>query len=141
MAEWCCMCRSSWEIGDHLLIHCTAASALWNSVLRSFGVLQVLLDNIAALLFGWYNCFGKHNSKVWNLVPLCLMWNVWREHNMRTFDDEEHSKTKLTELFFGLLFYWARVWGITSELTRADFVVSLTVCLDEEIINCMEIDK
>jgi hypothetical protein len=105
MAEWCCMCRSNWEIGDHLLIHCTAASALWNSVLHFFGVLWVLPNNIAALLFGWYNCFGKHNSKVWNLLPLCLMCNVWHERNMRTFDDEEHSKTKLTELFFALLFY------------------------------------
>ena len=59
-------------------------------------------------------------------MPLCLMWIVWREHNRRTFDDEEHSKTKLTELFFGLLFYWARVWGFTFELSLANFVVSLS---------------
>ena len=75
--------------GDHLLIHCAIASDLWNTVLRSFGVLWVFPDRIENLLFGWHNCFGKHNSEVWNLVPLCLMWTVWRERNRRTFEDED----------------------------------------------------
>uniref|UniRef100_A0A2N9G0Y7 Uncharacterized protein n=1 Tax=Fagus sylvatica TaxID=28930 RepID=A0A2N9G0Y7_FAGSY len=33
MAGWCCMCRSGWETGEHLLIHCTLASDLWYAVL------------------------------------------------------------------------------------------------------------
>jgi hypothetical protein len=37
MAGWCCMCRSDGETRDHLLIHCTLALDLWNSVLCSFG--------------------------------------------------------------------------------------------------------
>jgi hypothetical protein len=41
------------------------------------------------------------------------------------FEDEDHSKTKLSELFFGLLFDWARVWGFTPEVSLANFVVSL----------------
>ena len=36
---------------------------------------------------------------------------------------------KLTELFFGTLFDWARVWGFTSALSLADFVVSLSFSL------------
>ncbi len=126
MAGWYCMCTSGWETGDHLLIHCAIALDLWNTVLRSFRVLWVFPDRIANLLFGWHNCFGKHNSEVWNLVPLCLMWTVWRERNRRTFEDEEHSNTKLTELFFGLLFDWVQVWGFTSEISLADFFVSLS---------------
>ena len=35
--------------------------------------------------------------------------------------------TKLLELFFGLLFDWARVWGFTLELSLANFVVSLSL--------------
>ena len=113
------------ETGNHLLIHCTLASNLWHLILRSFGVLWVFPSNIVDLLFGWFNCFGKLNFSVWNLVPLCLMWIVWRERKSRIFEDEEHSNSKLAEIFFGLLFYWARVWGLTSEVSLLAFVVSL----------------
>jgi hypothetical protein len=89
----------------------------------------VFPDNVANLLYGWYNCFGKQNSLVWNLVPLCLLWIVWRERNSHIFEDKEHSNTKLTELFFGTLFYWARVWGFTSAVSLANFVVSLSFSL------------
>ena len=114
------------ETGSHLLIHCSLASGVWQSVLRSFGVVWVFPDNIINLLYGWYNYFGKHNSSVWNLVSLCLMWIIWRERNSRVFEDKDHSQSKLIELFFGTLFDWARVGGFTSALSLADFVVSLS---------------
>jgi hypothetical protein len=53
------------------------------------------------------------------------MWTIWRERNRCTFEDKEHSTAKLIELFFGLLFDWARVWGLTPTNSLADFVVSL----------------
>ena len=86
LVGWCCMCHNAGETGNHLLIHCTLASDLWHLILRSFGVPWVFPNNIADLLFGWFNCFGKHNCSVGNLVPLCLMWTVWHERNSRIFD-------------------------------------------------------
>ena len=133
LASWCCMYRNAGETGPHLLIHCVMASDLWHLALRSFGVLWVFPNNVADLLFGWFNCFGKHKSSIWNLVPHCLMWIVWRERNSRIFEDEEHSKTKLSELFFGLLFDWARTWRLTSEVSLASFVVSLNFTIDSTI--------
>ena len=53
------------------------------------------------------------------------MWTVWRERNQRTFEDAEHSNFKLIELFFGLLFDWAQVGGLTPMHFLADFVASL----------------
>ena len=53
------------------------------------------------------------------------MWSVWHDRNSRIFEDVEHSKSKLIEIFFGLLFYWAWVWGLTLEISLLDFVVSL----------------
>ena len=126
MAGWCSMCRMDGETGNHLMIHCSLASGLWHTALRYFGVVWVFPDNIINLLYGWYNCFGKHNSAVWNLVPLCPMWTVWRKRNSRVFEDKDHSQAKLTELFFGTLFDWARVWGFTSAVSLADFVASLS---------------
>ena len=126
MAGWCCMCRRDWETGDHLLIHCDVASALWSAALSSFGVFWVFPNQVVDLLFGWHNSFGKHDSEVWNLVPVCLMWTVWLARNRCTFEDEELSIPRLIQLFFGALFDWARVWGFTPMTSLADFVVSLS---------------
>uniref|UniRef100_A0A2N9ESH0 Reverse transcriptase zinc-binding domain-containing protein n=1 Tax=Fagus sylvatica TaxID=28930 RepID=A0A2N9ESH0_FAGSY len=52
MAGWCSMCRLDGETGSHLLIHCSLASGVWQSVLRSFGVVWVFPDNIINLLYG-----------------------------------------------------------------------------------------
>jgi hypothetical protein len=119
------MCRKGWETGEHLLIHCALASDLWSAVLRPFGVCWVFPNSITDLLYGWFNSFGKPDSIIWNLVPLCLMWTIWRERNHCTFDDMEHSTPKLVELFYGLLFDWAQVGGLTPMNSLADFVASL----------------
>ncbi len=95
------------------MLHCALSLGLWSSVLRSFGVLWVLPEKVVDLLFGWRNWFGKHSSEVWNLVPLCLIWTVWHERNKHTFEDTEHSGTKLLELFYGILFDCSRAWGFT----------------------------
>ena len=83
----------------HLLLHCLVARELWNYVLRRFGVDRVISGSILDQVAGWRNWFGKRYSDVWNLVPACVMWSLWRERNMRTFENVELSVEKLVELF------------------------------------------
>ena len=83
---------------DHLLIHCKFAYALWSEALIMFGVQWVMPDTIVSLLFAWRNWLGTYSSKVWNLVPACLMWLVWKERNARTFEDVESPIDKLKTL-------------------------------------------
>ena len=73
------------------------------------------------LLFGWGNWFGKHSSDVWTLVPLCLMWTVWWEHNRRTIEDLDSFAS--FEFFASSLFEWSCVWSFTSTTSIADFIV------------------
>ena len=42
LVSWCCMCRCIGETVDHLLIHCSEASALWSWILGIFGISWVL---------------------------------------------------------------------------------------------------
>lgn len=44
--------------------------------------------------------------KNWNLVPLALMWVVWRERNRRTFDGVEWSFPQLRSSLRSLIFFW-----------------------------------
>uniref|UniRef100_A0A2N9IZD1 Reverse transcriptase domain-containing protein n=1 Tax=Fagus sylvatica TaxID=28930 RepID=A0A2N9IZD1_FAGSY len=124
MAGWCCMCCCDGENVDHLLLHCNAAQKLWNYVLRNFRVHWVLPRQVADLLFGWHNWFGKHHSHIWNLIPLCLMWTVWRERNLRTFEDLSSSPDQLLGTFVTSLFDWSRIWGFTTAVTVTEFAAS-----------------
>jgi len=38
LISWCCMCRCSEEMVDHLLLNCIVAFDLWNFTFRSFGM-------------------------------------------------------------------------------------------------------
>ena len=79
---------------------------------------------MADFLFGWHNWFGKHHSHIWNLIPLCLMWTVWRERNLRTFEDLSSSPDQLLGTFVTSLFDWSRIWGFTTAVTVTEFVDS-----------------
>ena len=91
-------------------------------------------------LFGWWNWLGKYSSHIWNLVPLYLMWCIWRERNRWTFEDLDRSDDQLLALFFGSLFDWARArarawawawawaWGLTSSDSLPLFLSSLLLC-------------
>ena len=123
--DWCIMCRCNGETVNHLLLHWGKAFQLWSLVFRSFGISWVLPRSIADTLFGWWNWFGKHSSRVWNLAPLCLMWCIWRERNWRTFEDRDKSDNQLLAYFSGSLFDWSRAWGLTSSDSIPMFPSSL----------------
>ena len=106
--DWCIMCFCCGETVDHLLLHCEKAHHLWCFAFMIFGISWVPSRTVSDLLFSWWNWFGKHSSYIWNLVPLCLMWCIWKERNWRTFEDLDKSEDHLLAIFFGSLFDWAR---------------------------------
>ena len=87
IVDWCCMCRYSGETVDHLLIHCEKVNQLRCFVLRSFGISWVSPSDRSS--FWMEELVGKHSSDIWNLIPLCLIWCIWRELNSHTFEDAE----------------------------------------------------
>jgi DNA segregation ATPase FtsK/SpoIIIE-like protein len=119
------MCQRDDETVDHLLLHCPAIQPLWSFVFRAFNIYWVLPRRVMDLLFGWRNCLGRHQSNIWNLAPLCLMWTVWRERNSRTFEDVKKSADQLRGSFVESLFDWSRAGGFTTANTVHDFVAVL----------------
>ena len=124
MAGWCCMCCCDGETVDHLLLHCSVAQKLWNFVFLTFCIHWVLPRRVVDLLFGWYNWFGKNHSHIWNLIPLYLMWIMWWERNLRTFEDLSISPDQLLGTFVTSLFDWSRTWGFTNTDIFTEFAAS-----------------
>ena len=109
----CCLCRCDGETVDHLLLYCKFANALWSEVFLMFGIQWVMPRMVVSLLCAWENYLGIHSSSIWNMVPACLMWLIWRKRNTCTFEDVEKSIDLLKSLLVGTLFGWSRIWDFT----------------------------
>ena len=128
---------------DHLLLHCGKDYRLWCFVYRIFGISWVPSGTVSDL-FSWWNWLGKRSSHIWNLVPLCLMWCIWRECNRRTFEDLDRSDDQMLTLFFSSLFYWVRLGDshlvilFSFSLALFFFVLSvlLLLCLYFSFFSC-----
>ena len=95
-----------WSV-DHLFLHCPVAMDLWSMVLGLFGLSWVMPHSVLGLLGRWQGSFGRHwNGYIWSIVPLGLMWCLWRERNSCRFEDIERSIPDLKLFFFRTLLDW-----------------------------------
>ena len=52
------------------------------------------------------------NSVIWKAIPHCIMWCLWRERNVRTFEDCELSVVELKLHFYRSLLDWMLATGL-----------------------------
>jgi len=118
-------------VGRQWIICCyivEKANRLWSFVFRTFRISWDLSRLVIDFLFSWWNWLGKYSSHIWNLVLLCLMCCIWREHNQGTFEDLNRSDDQLLALISDFLFDWFRVWELTSSDSLPLFLSSLFLC-------------
>ena len=42
------------------------------------------------VLISWWGTFvEKKRKKAWSAASLCLVWSLWKERNLRAFEDSE----------------------------------------------------
>ena len=127
MVNWCCLCKVDGESIDHLFLHCSVAKQLWDCILTLFGVHWVMPRNLPDLIACWPGALGRHRyAVIWKAIPHCLLWSIWRERNLRTFEGKELSPSDLQSLVFRMLFDWICVTGLFSYSSFQDFIDSCT---------------
>ena len=38
---------------------------------------------------------GKKRKKIWDAIPLCIFWTVWKERNRLAFREEGFERSKV----------------------------------------------
>ncbi len=105
--DWCFICKRAGETLDHLLLHCEYASELWYLVFCLFGVYLVMPHTVLELLSCWRRRASQRgHSAIWNAIPLCLMWLLWRERDRRAFEASKCHTLELKMLCPQILFDW-----------------------------------
>jgi hypothetical protein len=68
---------------------------------------------VVDLLACWKGYFGRlRNVVMWEMVPSCIMWCLWRESNDRCFEDREQTAAELKDFFFETLDHWTIAYDI-----------------------------
>ena len=92
----CFLCGCEEENVNHILIHCIVVRALWDIVLGLVDVKWVFPETVKEVLISWRGSFvGKKRKKIWDSIPLCIFWTVWKEMNRLAFrGGVEYSEVK-----------------------------------------------
>ncbi|XP_022869431.1 uncharacterized protein LOC111388851 [Olea europaea var. sylvestris] len=105
VTEWCYMCKRDGETNDHLFLHCEGVRWLWNTILTSQHMDWVMPRRMEDVLRAWSRKFrDKDSGLVWNLFPGCIVWCVWRERNIRCFEDQAKTTEQIREWFYMTLY-------------------------------------
>ncbi|KAI8530551.1 hypothetical protein RHMOL_Rhmol11G0068500 [Rhododendron molle] len=63
--------------------------------------------NVMELLIAWNGArVGKRRKSVWAMIPLCLMWTLWRERNSRCFEAVEKPLFRIKSFVVSSLYSW-----------------------------------
>jgi hypothetical protein len=46
------------------------------------------------------------SAVVWKMIPLCLVWCIWKERNVRCFEDSSRSFVEILRYFLFTLYTW-----------------------------------
>jgi hypothetical protein len=47
----------------------------------------VMPRRVVDLFACWWNHVFSGSAAVWKMVPICILWCVWKERNFRCFED------------------------------------------------------
>jgi len=81
-------------------------------------------SSVLDVLSGWSSLLGRGSvSRIWKKVPLCVLWDLWRERNARLFEDVEVSVGALCRNMLNMLYLWVSAHSPGSMLF-AEFLLS-----------------
>jgi hypothetical protein len=100
IVDRCYLCKRDGETVDHLLLHCDVASTLWNHVFSQFGMSWVMPRRVVDLFSCWWKAGRSRSAAVWKMVPRF----IWKERNLRCFEDLENSMENIVASFLHLLY-------------------------------------
>jgi hypothetical protein len=67
------------------------------------------------------------SAAVWKMVPICILWCVWKERNLRCFEDMENSLEDIVASFLHMLYLWTMAFLSPLSITNFDFLVRFSL--------------
>ncbi|XP_028113856.1 uncharacterized protein LOC114311884 [Camellia sinensis] len=115
----CLFCKLEPESVDHLFLQCTEIWKVWSSLLQWWGVSWVIPATVDGVLLWWMGTkFKKSVERIWRLVPIAMLWSVWRLRNECVFKGSQPNMEALGEIVKVRVGLWAKS-GLPSQSVSA----------------------
>lgn len=89
----CVLCLQEEESVDHLALHYSFSTSIWESFLKSFSLAWVFPSNIRDLFSSWQIHWTNSFLRcMWQLSLPNILWGLWKERNNRIFRDVSLNK-------------------------------------------------
>ncbi|WMV52061.1 hypothetical protein MTR67_045446 [Solanum verrucosum] len=98
------------ETVNHLFIQFKVTGQLWSLFLRLKNISWVMPGRIAEALYSWEEAgLQAKNRSNWRIIPATIWWTIWKERNLRVFENREkwegakarRDGGKLSQLAYG----------------------------------------
>ena len=60
--------------------------------------------------------------EIFDAIPLCIMWTIWKERNYRVFEDVERSTMVVKQAFLKSLYKWMVLFSSHSFSSILDLI-------------------
>lgn len=122
----CVFCRSEVESVSHVLLHCPLVWKVWAAMLSWWDVCWATLSSIVALLQWWSGIrFKKKVLYIWKIVPLVVLWSIWKFQNEIVFNNGQANFSDLVEVVKLRVVFWAKSCVPGLQYSVHDFLFNL----------------
>lgn len=105
----CAFCREEIEIVNYVLLHCPMIWRVRFGILSWWDVRWAIPSSVQTLLQWWAGAkFKKKEMCIWKIVPLILLWSVWKLRNDIVFNRGQANFVDLEEIVKLRLSFWAK---------------------------------
>jgi hypothetical protein len=73
----------------------------------------VMPRRVVDLFACWWKAGRSRSAAVWKMVPICILWCVWNERNLKCFEDLENSMENFVASFFHTLYLWTEAFFVS----------------------------
>ncbi|XP_028053947.1 uncharacterized protein LOC114258241 [Camellia sinensis] len=82
---------------------------IWSNVINWWGVSWMLSGSVSRLLQWWDGySFNKKEKVIWKIIPLAVLWSIWRQRNELIFSGTHVDLERLRELIKIRIALWFR---------------------------------
>lgn len=106
----CQMCLEDEETVDHLLLRCSFAMKIWNSVINWFKCKWAMPKALQHLFEEWTSLIGsKKGKELWKLSFLAVILHIWKERNARCFEGKKCLEEILCDKIKFSVVQWVQI--------------------------------
>ena len=112
----CILCMKHGESADHIFLHCSLTIGLWHRLFQLAKMDWVPPRSILDMMYIKFNGFGssKRGIALWQVANIALIRIVWRERNVRIFED----KSRNSEFLWDSIVFLASLWAYCSKVFK-----------------------